>query len=141
MKKFGRYLIKFVVLGLMIWGTWHLNSCMEIDSCLDLGDVWDYNEKRCRKDCLTWNKLHGCIYMNEEYQRLFLACAEKTEECSDKRLEELHIEACKKYNGALNLEYGYCDFEFTPDQCFKLEGKWKYPDVCDKTRAGNSEVR
>lgn len=109
--------------------------------CSSSGDVWDYNEKRCRKDCLTWNKLHGCIYMNEEYQRLFMACAEKTAECNEKRLDELHIEACQKYNGALNLEYGYCDFEFTPDQCFKLEGKWQYPDVCDKPRAGKSDVQ
>lgn len=109
--------------------------------CGSSGDVWDYNEKRCRKDCLTWNKLHGCIYMNEEYQRLFMACAEKTAECNEKRLHELHVEACKKYNGALNLEYGYCDFEFTPDQCFRLEGKWQYPNVCDKTRAGKSVVQ
>lgn len=98
---------------------------------MDFGNVWDGDEKRCRKDCLTWNKVNGCIYMNEEYQRLFVACADKTAGCDENRLDELHLETCKKYNAPLNLDYGYCDFEFTPDKCFKLEGNWQYPKICN----------
>lgn len=98
--------------------------------CLDGGGVWDYDEKRCREDCLTWNKVNGCIYIDEEYQRLFTACADKTAECDRKKLNLLDKELCQKYHAPLNLEHGYCDFEFEPKDCFKLEGKWEYPGIC-----------
>lgn len=102
-------------------------------SCLDTGGVWDGDEKRCRKDCLTWNEVNGCIHMDEEYQKLFAACADKTSECDQNRLALLHKGLCKKYHAPLNLEHGYCDFEFEPKDCFKLEGNWEYPDICKKT--------
>ena len=34
----------------------------EAGDCAENGKVWDYNEKRCRDDCLTWNEVNGCIY-------------------------------------------------------------------------------
>lgn len=31
-----------------------------IDSCMDLGNVWDYKEHRCRTDCWRWTFEKGC---------------------------------------------------------------------------------
>ena len=84
----------------------------EAGDCAENGKVWDYNEKRCRDDCLTWNEVNGCIYMDEEYRRLFRACADKTADCDREKLDLLDKELCKKYNAPLNLKYGYCDFGF-----------------------------
>lgn len=98
--------------------------------CASDGKVWDGSEKRCREDCLTWNKINGCIYMDEEYRKLFWACADKTIDCDQKRLDLLNKELCKKYNAPINLQYGYCDFEFEAKDCFKLEGNWEYPEIC-----------
>ena len=33
----------------------------EISICHDDSGVWDYNEHRCRFDCLTWNDTDGCV--------------------------------------------------------------------------------
>lgn len=102
----------------------------EVGDCAENGKVWDYNEKRCRDDCLTWNEVNGCIYMDEEYRRLFRACADKTADCDREKLDLLDKELCKKYNAPLNLKYGYCDFGFEVKDCFKLEGEWEYPEIC-----------
>ncbi len=32
-----------------------------IDGCMDLGNVWDYNEHRCRTDCWKWDNKLGCL--------------------------------------------------------------------------------
>ena len=31
-----------------------------VDGCMDLGNVWDYNEHRCRTDCWRWTFEKGC---------------------------------------------------------------------------------
>ena len=33
----------------------------DISICHDDSGVWDYNEHRCRFDCLTWNDTDGCV--------------------------------------------------------------------------------
>ena len=99
-------------------------------NCAEDGKVWDYNEKRCRDDCLAWNEVNGCIYMDEEYRKLFMACADKTADCDREKLDLLDKELCKKYNAPLNLDYGYCDFRFEAKDCFKLKGNWEYPEIC-----------
>lgn len=35
------------------------------DICLDDGGVWDGREMRCRRDCLAWNVVDGCIPLEE----------------------------------------------------------------------------
>ena len=107
----------------------------EVGDCAENGKVWDYNEKRCRDDCLTWNEVNGCVYMDEEYRRLFRACADKTADCDREKLDLLDKELCKKYNAPLNLKYGYCDFGFEVKDCFKLEGEWEYPEICYHKKA------
>lgn len=67
----------------------------EVGDCAENGKVWDYNEKRCRDDCLTWNEVNGCVYMDEEYRRLFRACADKTADCDREKLDLLDKELCK----------------------------------------------
>ena len=32
-----------------------------LDSCLDHGLVWDYDQHLCRNDCLSWNDIQKCI--------------------------------------------------------------------------------
>lgn len=32
-----------------------------LDTCLDRGNVWDYDGHICREDCLTWNEIQKCI--------------------------------------------------------------------------------
>lgn len=39
---------------------------LNIDSCLDRGYVWDYKQKICRDDCLTWNDKVECVPITEE---------------------------------------------------------------------------
>ncbi len=34
--------------------------------CIDNGGVWDYNQKRCRNDCLTWKRKFGCIPLESD---------------------------------------------------------------------------
>lgn len=98
--------------------------------CADTGSVWDDDEQRCRDDCLTWNEIHGCIYIDEAYQKLFVACASKTADCDVEKLRRLNIQLCEKYRAAWNLGYGYCDFKFEKKDCFKLPGDWEYPKIC-----------
>jgi len=31
-----------------------------VDGCMDLGNVWDYKEHRCRTDCWRWTFEKGC---------------------------------------------------------------------------------
>ena len=108
--------------------------------CLDDGKVWDGKEQRCRDDCLTWNEVNGCIYMDEEYRRLFAACADKSPDCDQKRLDDLYLGLCQKYQAPVNLEYGYCDFAFEKKDCFKLEGAWAYPPICGEEDSGVNEA-
>lgn len=40
----------------------YVKRCAEIDTCLDMGQgVWDYDQNRCRSDCLKWTKETGCV--------------------------------------------------------------------------------
>lgn len=109
-----------------------IGTAMETEAsmCADTGSVWDEYEQRCRNDCLTWTEVHGCIYIDEAYQRLFVACANKTADCDAEELRRLNIQLCEKYQVARNLEYGYCDFKFEKKDCFKLPGDWEYPKIC-----------
>lgn len=35
-------------------------------SCLDLGRIYDPEQKICRDDCLTWDETVGCVPITEE---------------------------------------------------------------------------
>ena len=34
--------------------------------CLDLGQIYDSEQKICRDDCLTWDEKIGCVAITEE---------------------------------------------------------------------------
>ena len=34
--------------------------------CLDIGKIYDPEQKICRDDCLTWNKIEGCVPITKE---------------------------------------------------------------------------
>ena len=34
--------------------------------CLDLGQIYDPEQKICRDDCLTWDEKIGCVAITEE---------------------------------------------------------------------------
>ena len=57
-----KYFFMSIVFLVVSASGWHfLKKEMLIDSCLDMGDVWDYDEERCRTDCITWTKESGCV--------------------------------------------------------------------------------
>lgn len=58
--------IFFIVVVCLIWLE---QDFWDIDSCLDQGLVWDYDQRICRNDCLTWNKADGCVPITEENRK------------------------------------------------------------------------
>lgn len=34
--------------------------------CLDIGKIYDPEQKICRDDCLTWNRIEGCVPITKE---------------------------------------------------------------------------
>jgi len=103
----------------------------DVGHCLDSGGVWDYDQKICRSDCLTWKKEYGgCIKLTPEqeacYQNNRYSLSKTT--CID--TEQLFI-ICHNNNKAWNLDKQECMFEFTLQNCNKLSGNWLYPAGCN----------
>ena len=95
---------------------------LAVDTCIDAGNVWDDDEKRCRDDCLKWNRDYGCIQITEEQRMLFSV---------NKRISEaVYKDICLSNQKAWNNDKGDCDFYFVSADCGKLSGSWKYPDSC-----------
>ena len=55
-----------IILAVLLFGGWKYFVFLEQNGCLDEGNVWDYNENRCREDCLAWNEINGCIKLTDE---------------------------------------------------------------------------
>lgn len=51
-------IIIFCVLGYLLFD--------EKANCLDLGKIYDPEQKICRDDCLTWDEKIGCVAITEE---------------------------------------------------------------------------
>ena len=129
-KKAQKFIKLLIWLILLSWLTFHLDHFLKIDSCLDSGNVWDYNENRCRSDCLAIIKSKGCIYMDKKFRQMFSACADRLPSCDRQKFETMRRILCKQYQGAWEIDGKYCDFEFTVDKCGKLKGNWQYPEIC-----------
>lgn len=124
--------IKFFILGsVLCLLVWKGHIFLKQDSCIDNGNVWDYQEKRCRKDCLAWNKINGCIKMTKEQIKLFDKCRYQPTDCVPKTVFN---EICLNNKLSLNKETGECDMEFTIDKCHKLGEQWIYPDSCQSAK-------
>ena len=50
-----------LIIGLIVYIARCTNRFLAIDSCLDFGNVWDYEQNICREDCLRWTKEEGCV--------------------------------------------------------------------------------
>lgn len=106
---------------------WKIYIFLLQNSCLDFGNVWDYDNNQCRNDCLTWNHINGCIKMTNSEVKLFEDCRYKPINCIP---DSIFNEICLRNNLALNKSTKECDMEFTPDKCNKLKGDWIYPEIC-----------
>ena len=116
-----------ILLIILCFCGWKCFVFLEQDSCLDSGNVWDYNENRCREDCLIWNKINGCIKMTEQQVQLFKKCHHEPAGCIPK---DVFNSICLQNNLPLNQVTGECDAEFTLDKCHKLGTDWIYPESC-----------
>lgn len=97
-----------------LWCVIKIDTFLKIDTCLDGGEIWDYNEKRCRNDCLLWNEIYGCVQMTPEELKIFHACSGKKysdETCDRKEFEKIFGDVCKRYQVPIDLKSGQCSFE------------------------------
>lgn len=84
---------------------------LDKDMCFDDGNVWDYDENRCREDCYTWTQQHGCIQMSREHFQMMQYCRANDEQCDLQQLYKYHLELCQKYNVPINPLTGKCEFK------------------------------
>ena len=91
-------------------------------SCYDSGNVWDYKEDRCRDDCVTFDNDGNCVALTPEEVKKFYESSLTDEEW---------LEICKRNQKPYNAKTLECDDKWTPKDCFKLEGDWVYPDICN----------
>ena len=85
---------------------------LDKDMCLDDGNVWDYDEDRCREDCLLWNDKYGCVQMTPEHVKVMKDCRRGRKRC-DKELAKMYSEElCMKYSRRINPKTGHCTFEY-----------------------------
>ena len=125
--KFTLFIVAFLAIILSFL---QLNIFLQQDTCLDGGNVWDYDENRCREDCLNWNKVNGCIKLNAQQVRLFNKCRNQLSNCISKKILE---EICRQNNLPFNKQTGECYAEFTKNNCYKLGENWIYPKICEET--------
>lgn len=57
----GLFIISFTVYIYMYNNVAEIVEQHLIDGCMDIGNVWDYNEHRCRTDCWKWDEKLGCL--------------------------------------------------------------------------------
>lgn len=130
-KKFIRVIyitcITIFIVGLVSITILHIKNpnWFAIDSCLDSGDVWDYEQNICRNDCLKWSKDFGCIKLTKEQIKMYDNCNQLN--CITK---DVYKAICLSNDKAWNLKYEECDFNFTLDKCSKLDNYWILPDIC-----------
>ncbi len=84
---------------------------LDKDICFDDGNVWDYAENRCRKDCLTWNSKYGCVQMTPEHQKILDECYNDREHCDKKLAHKYYLELCEKYKVPIDPKTGECYFD------------------------------
>ena len=93
---------------------------LRIDTCLDEGLVWDYEQHICRNDCWKITDGVGCIKMTDEQVKLFEDCRYKGADCIP---DSVYDEICKIT--------GECDTEFSPKKCNEYGPDWQLPKSCE----------
>lgn len=102
----------------------------DIGDCASSGKVWDYNQDYCRDDCLLWIKDLGCVELSQEMLNQLNKCGEHNE-CYNRILDSITEELCEKYKMPYDKERKQCFWDFKPELCHKLSGKWQYPEICE----------
>ena len=107
-----RAIIITTVTLFLLWILNAIDSALLVDTCRDGGDVWDYDEDRCREDCLLWNDKYGCVQMTPEHVKVMKDCRRGRKRC-DKELAKMYSEElCMKYSRRINPKTGHCTFEY-----------------------------
>jgi hypothetical protein len=90
--------LKWLIAAILVYEAYSCtNTFLEIDFCLDTAHgVWDYDQKRCRQDCLKWTEREKCIPLDAD-------CAMYTDERGC--IPKAEVEAMKqKANKANSFE-------------------------------------
>ncbi len=114
-----------VIVGLLI--AVKIMPLWESDSCQDMGQVWDDDERRCRDDCLSWGEEYGCIKLNDTEVNLVRNCRQSRGCISREMFKDICLRNQKAYNSHTNI----CDFYFSAEKCGKLSAEWEYPLICN----------
>ncbi len=84
---------------------------LDKDMCFDDGNVWDYDEDRCRDDCLLWNDKYGCVQMTPEYKKILDECYNDRDHCDREQAHKYYLELCEKYKVPIDPKTGECYFD------------------------------
>ncbi len=107
-----RAIIITTVTLLLLWILNAIDSALLVDTCRDGGDVWDYDEDRCREDCLLWNDKYGCVQMTPEHVKVMKDCRRGRKPCDVELAKMYSEELCMKYSRRINPKTGHCTFEY-----------------------------
>ena len=107
-----RAIIITTVSLILLWILGEIDFFLREDTCRDGGGVWDYDEDRCREDCLLWNDKYGCVQMTPEHMQAIKDCRRDRKRCDVELIKWHSEELCMKYSRRINPHTGYCTFEY-----------------------------
>ena len=107
-----RAIIITTVSLILLWILGEIDFFLRDDTCRDGGDVWDYDEDRCRDDCLLWNDRYGCVQMTPEHVKVMKDCRRGRKPCDVELAKMYSEELCMKYSRRINPKTGHCTFEY-----------------------------
>ena len=107
-----RAIIITIVSLILLWILGEIDFFLREDTCRDGGGVWDYDEDRCREDCLLWNDKYGCVQMTPEHVKVMKDCRRGRKPCDVELAKMYSEELCMKYSRRINPKTGHCTFEY-----------------------------
>ena len=107
-----RAIIITTVSLILLWILGEIDFFLREDTCRDGGGVWDYDEDRCREDCLLWNDKYGCVQMTPEHMQAIKDCRRDRKRCDVELIKWHSEELCMKYSRRINPKTGHCTFEY-----------------------------
>ncbi len=107
-----RAIIITTVSLILLWILGEIDFFLREDTCRDGGGVWDYDEDRCREDCLLWNDRYGCVQMTPEHVKVMKDCRRGRKPCDVELAKMYSEELCMKYSRRINPKTGHCTFEY-----------------------------
>ncbi len=111
-----------------VWGITEIIESRQITQCMQNAMVWDYDESRCREDCLKWGEGFGCIKLTAEETEQIKRCRDELNCITDEMVRTI----CLRNGKAYNEDTRNCRYTFQSEMCYKLSGNWTYPSDCEK---------